>query len=62
DDEAAKERVTALVRAGGMRAVDTGPLRRARELESMGFLNMAVQDKLGTGYQSALKFISSEPS
>lgn len=62
DDEAAKERVAALVRAGGMRAVDTGPLRRARELESMGFLNMAVQDKLGTGYQSALKFISSEPS
>jgi predicted dinucleotide-binding enzyme len=26
----------------GMRAVDAGPLRRARELEALGYLHMAI--------------------
>jgi hypothetical protein len=41
-----------------MRAIDTGPLRRARELEALGYLHMAVQDALGSGYGSAVKLIS----
>ena len=39
-------------------AIDVGPLKRARELEALGFLHMALPDKLGTGYGSAVKIIS----
>lgn len=38
----AKMAVAALVEASGMRAVDVGPLSRARELEAMGFLQIAL--------------------
>jgi predicted dinucleotide-binding enzyme len=38
--------------------VDAGPLRRARQLEQVGFLHMALQDKLGSGYGSAIKIIT----
>ena len=57
DDEHAKQAVAELVRAGGMRPVDVGPLRRARQLEQAGFLHMALQEPLGTGYASALRFL-----
>ena len=30
---------------------------RAAELESLGYLHMALQDPLGTGFASAVKFI-----
>jgi 8-hydroxy-5-deazaflavin:NADPH oxidoreductase len=58
DDEDAKGTVADLVRAGGLNPIDAGPLRRARELERLGFLHMAIQDGLGTGYGSAVKVIS----
>jgi hypothetical protein len=58
DDEDAKAQVAALVDAGGMRAIDAGPLRRARQLEHMGFLHMALQDRLGTGFGSAIKVVT----
>ena len=58
DDDEAKAQVTDLVEAGGMRAIDAGPLRRARELEHLGFLHMALQDTLGTSYGSAIKIIT----
>ena len=58
DDEDAKATVTRLVEAGGLRAVDVGPLRRARQLEHLGFLHMALQDKLGTGFGSAVKVVT----
>jgi 8-hydroxy-5-deazaflavin:NADPH oxidoreductase len=58
DDEDAKATVSTLVGDGGMRAVDAGPLRRARELEAAGLLHMTVQDPLGTGFGSALKVLS----
>ena len=57
DDDEAKARVAALVKAGGMRPIDTGPLRRARQLEQLGFLHMVLQDRLGTSYGSAVKFL-----
>jgi hypothetical protein len=57
DDESAKEKIAELVRAGGLNAIDAGPLKRARELEALGFLHMALQDKLGAGYGSAVKII-----
>jgi 8-hydroxy-5-deazaflavin:NADPH oxidoreductase len=42
DDAEAKGLVADVVRAGGLRAVDAGPLRRARELEALGFLQITL--------------------
>ena len=39
----------------GLRPLDVGPLRRSRQLEQLGFLNMAAQEPLGAGFGSALK-------
>jgi 8-hydroxy-5-deazaflavin:NADPH oxidoreductase len=58
DDEEAKERVVQLVRDGGLRAIDVGPLERARELEGLGFLGITLQQPLGLNFQSAWKLIS----
>ena len=58
DDDDAKARVAELVEQTGLRPVDVGPLRRARQLEQIGFLHMALQDKLGSGYGSAIKIIT----
>jgi 8-hydroxy-5-deazaflavin:NADPH oxidoreductase len=57
DDEEAKATVSKLVEDGGLRPVDAGPLKRARELEAAGLLHMSVQDSLGTGFGSALKIV-----
>jgi 8-hydroxy-5-deazaflavin:NADPH oxidoreductase len=58
DDEEAKEAVAQLVRDGGLRAIDVGPLERARHLEGLGFLGIALQQPLGLNFQSAWKLIS----
>jgi predicted dinucleotide-binding enzyme len=58
DDADAKATVAGLVEDGGLRPVDAGPLRRARELEAAGLLHMSVQGTLGTGFTSALKVIA----
>jgi 8-hydroxy-5-deazaflavin:NADPH oxidoreductase len=57
DDEDAKATVRQLVEDGGQRAVDAGPLALARQLEAVGYLHMAVQQGLGTGFGSALKIV-----
>lgn len=58
DDSEAKETVAQLVRDGGLVAIDAGPLRRARELERLGFFGMTLQQPLGLNFQSAWKLIS----
>jgi 8-hydroxy-5-deazaflavin:NADPH oxidoreductase len=58
DDKEAKETVTRLVRDGGLRAIDVGPLERARELEGLGFLGITLQQPLGLNFRSAWKLIS----
>ncbi len=58
DDEEAKETVAQLVRDGGLRAIDTGPLERARQLEGLGFLGITLQQPLGLNFRSAWKLIS----
>jgi predicted dinucleotide-binding enzyme len=58
DDEGAKETVAQLVRDGGLRAIDTGPLERARQLEGLGFLGITLQQPLGLNFQSAWNLIS----
>jgi 8-hydroxy-5-deazaflavin:NADPH oxidoreductase len=55
DDAGAKEKVASFVESGGLRALDVGPLRRARQLEQLGFLHMAAQEPMGAGFGSALK-------
>lgn len=42
DDADAKALLAEVVTAGGLRAVDAGSLRRARELEAVGFLQMTL--------------------
>ena len=42
DHPEAKIAVASLIEAAGMRAVDVGPLSRARELEAMGFLQIVL--------------------
>ncbi|TLP75745.1 NADPH-dependent F420 reductase [Nesterenkonia sphaerica] len=42
DDEAAKQQLVAAVQAGGLKAVDAGALKRARELESLGFVQLTL--------------------
>jgi 8-hydroxy-5-deazaflavin:NADPH oxidoreductase len=58
DDEDAKRKVASLVEGGGMRPIDVGPLRRARQMEHAGFLQVAAQQSLGTGFDTALKILS----
>jgi predicted dinucleotide-binding enzyme len=57
DDMHAKAQVAALVSDGGMRPVDTGPLRRARELEAFQLLHMTLQGPLGLDWASAIKLV-----
>jgi predicted dinucleotide-binding enzyme len=51
DDDEAKQAVIDLVRAGGLQAEDAGSLKRARELEALGFLQikLAATEKVGWG-------------
>ncbi len=58
DDAEAKQKVAELVEGGGMRPIDVGPLRRARQLEHAAFLQVSAQEPLGSGFASALKFLT----
>ncbi len=57
DDADAKAKVAQLVTDGGMRAVDTGPLSRARQIEGMQLLHIVTQGTLGTNWGSAIKIL-----
>jgi 8-hydroxy-5-deazaflavin:NADPH oxidoreductase len=48
DDTDAKSTLAAIVISGGLHAIDTGSLARARELEALGFLqiSLAANDKV----------------
>ncbi|HNE06126.1 MAG TPA: hypothetical protein PLT08_16485, partial [Anaerolineales bacterium] len=58
DDADAKAKVAQIVTDGGMRAVDAGPLSRARQIEGMQLLHIVLQGTLGTNWGSALKIIA----
>ncbi|MER6037334.1 NAD(P)-binding domain-containing protein [Streptomyces sp. NPDC001835] len=57
DDDTAKETVSALASSAGLRPLDVGPLRRARELEAFQFLHMAAQERLGLNWSSAIAIL-----
>lgn len=53
----AKMAVAELIEAAGMRAVDVGPLTRARELEAMGFLQIIMAALGKTRYESGFTLL-----
>jgi NADPH-dependent F420 reductase len=55
DDDAAKQKVAQLAADGGLRPIDVGPLRRAQQLEQLGFLHISLQQPRGLGFGSAVK-------
>jgi predicted dinucleotide-binding enzyme len=57
DDPAAKAKVTELIEAGGLRALDAGPLARARYLEGIGLLHITLQRSLGTRFATAVAIV-----
>jgi 8-hydroxy-5-deazaflavin:NADPH oxidoreductase len=57
DDAAAKQTLSRIVTDGGMRPIDAGPLKRAREIEALGYLHMVLQKPLDTNYASAVKVL-----
>lgn len=57
NDESAKATVANLVKAGGLIAIDAGPLHRARQLEALGLLGITLQGPLNLGFASAWKLI-----
>lgn len=58
DDADAKNKVAQLIKDGGMRPVDTGPLNRARQIEGMQLLHIVTQGSLGTNWASAIKILN----
>lgn len=57
DDPSAKAKVLELVRSIGLRPVDVGPLVRARQLEALAFLNMALNIVNDGTWQSGWKLV-----
>jgi 8-hydroxy-5-deazaflavin:NADPH oxidoreductase len=58
DDEDAKQKVSQIVSDGGLRPIDVGPLRRAQQLEQLGFLHIAIQQPHNLDFGSAIKLHS----
>jgi 8-hydroxy-5-deazaflavin:NADPH oxidoreductase len=57
DDPSAKAKVLELVRGIGLRPIDVGPLVRARQLEALAFLNMALNIVHEGSWQSGWKLV-----
>lgn len=58
DDAAAKQTLVDLVTAAGLRAVDAGSLKRARELEAVGLLQMTLAGAEKISWAGGLALIS----
>jgi predicted dinucleotide-binding enzyme len=57
DDAVAKAQVLELVESIGLRPVDVGPLKRARQLEGLAFLNITLNAENGGSWQSGWKLV-----
>ena len=57
DDHGATRVVSELAMSGGMRPIVVGGLARARQLEGLGFLGIAMQPLLGSGFMSGWKLL-----
>jgi predicted dinucleotide-binding enzyme len=57
DDDDAKNRVLELARAIGFDAVNAGPLRSARWLETLGYLNIQLGYVVGHGTATGFRYV-----
>lgn len=57
DDESARNKVLELLREIGFDAVNAGPLKNARYLESLGYLNIQLGYVLGNGAMTGFKYL-----
>jgi hypothetical protein len=55
DNEEAKATVARLVEEGNQRVFDAGPLRPARQLDGLGFLNILLQSSTAKPWMSSFK-------
>jgi len=58
DDDGARRAVVDLVNAAGLRGVDAGGLKRARELEALGFLQMTLAASGGTTWDGGFELVA----
>ncbi|MCL4464831.1 MAG: hypothetical protein M1401_00455 [Chloroflexi bacterium] len=58
DSEEAKQAVAQIVRDSELIPIDVGPLKRARQLEGLGFLHITLRQPLNTGYASAVRIVA----
>jgi predicted dinucleotide-binding enzyme len=58
DDAAAKAKVLKLVASIGLEPVDVGPLARARQLESLAFLNITLNATHDGAWRSGWKLVA----
>ena len=57
DNEAARKTALELAEAIGFDAIDAGPLKNARSLEPLAFLNIQLSRMLGNGPNVGFKFV-----
>ncbi len=57
DDPEARTKTSELASSIGLRAVDAGPLVRARELEALAFLNIQLQMRHGGDWRTAVALV-----
>ncbi len=57
DDKEAKRRLADAIGSAGLRPIDVGSLRRARQLEGIGLLHITLQDQMGTDWGSTIKIL-----
>ncbi|HZW04088.1 MAG TPA: NADPH-dependent F420 reductase [Anaerolineaceae bacterium] len=57
EDEQAKAELSQALDASGLRPIDVGPLRLARQLEGLGLLHITLQGRLGTDWSSTVKIL-----
>jgi NADPH-dependent F420 reductase len=58
DDAASKARILSLVASIGLEPVDVGPLARARQLESLAFLNISLNATRNGEWRSGWKLVA----
>jgi 8-hydroxy-5-deazaflavin:NADPH oxidoreductase len=58
DDAQAKAMLSSLINETGMRAIDAGPLKRARQLEGMAMLLITLQGKMEKPWMNAYKIVA----
>ncbi len=57
DDAQAKATVAQLIEEGGQHPIDAGPLKRARQLEGLGLLNITLQAKHAKPWMNSVKIV-----